>query len=55
MGRVAVRISKADLLRAMKGRLVDLEELKLLNPNDLEIIEERRALRRKIAKLEQET
>jgi hypothetical protein len=39
----------------MKGCLHDLEELKLLNPDDLDIIDERRILRQKIAELEGES
>ena len=54
MERAVVRIPRADLLTAMKHRLQGLEELKLLSPDDLDIIEEKRVLRKKIAKLEQE-
>ncbi len=39
---------------AMKNRLDDLENVKLLSPDDLEIIEEKRILRQKIAKMEHE-
>jgi hypothetical protein len=49
-----VQVRKAELLRAMKGCLHDLEELKLLSPGDLDIIDERRILRKKIAELEDE-
>jgi hypothetical protein len=47
-----VQVLKAELLEAMKGCLHDLEEMKLLSPGDLDIIDERRVLRRKIAELE---
>jgi hypothetical protein len=46
------RVLKADLVTAMKLRLHDLEEVKLLNPDDVDIIKEKRLLRQKIAKLE---
>ncbi len=39
---------------AMKNRLDDLENVKLLSPDDLDIIEEKRILRQKIAKMEHE-
>ena len=51
---VQIQVPRAELLEAMKGCLHDLEELKLLNPDDLDIIDERRILRRKIAELEGE-
>jgi hypothetical protein len=47
-------VSKAELLEAMKGCLHDLDELKLISPDDLPIIDERRILRQKIAELEHE-
>ena len=40
---------------AMKNRLDDLENVKLLSPDDLDIIEEKRILRQKIAELEKES
>jgi hypothetical protein len=49
-----VQVPRADLLEAMKGCLHDLEELKLLSPDDLDIIDERRILRQKIAEMERE-
>jgi hypothetical protein len=49
-----VQVLKAELLEAMKGCLRVLEEMKLLSPGDLDIIDERRVLRRKIAELEDE-
>ena len=49
---VQIQVPRAELLEAMKGCLHDLEELKLLNPDDLDIIDERRILRQKIAELE---
>jgi len=51
---VQIRVLRAELLEAMRGCLQDLEELKLLSPDDLDIIDERRILRRKIAELEAE-
>jgi hypothetical protein len=44
----------AELLVEMKKCLVELECLKLLSPNDLDIIDERRILRLKISELEAE-
>jgi hypothetical protein len=52
MGKVHVH--RAELLDALKGCLHDLEELKLISPGDLDIIDERRIIRQKIAKLEEE-
>jgi hypothetical protein len=52
---IQIQVLRAELLEAMKGCLHDLEELKLLSPDDLDIIDERRILRRKIAELEGET
>jgi hypothetical protein len=51
---VQVHVPRAELLEAMKGCLHDLEELKLLGPDDLDIIDEKRILRQKIAELEDE-
>ena len=51
---VQIQVLRAELLEAMKGCLYDLEELKLLSPDDLDIFDERRILRQKIAKLERE-
>lgn len=48
------RILQADLLRAMKQSLRDLDNLKLLNPNDLEILHLRRNLREQIDRLERQ-
>lgn len=47
-------ISKAELLQAMKQSLHDLENLKLLSPNDLEILDLRRSLKERIAVLERD-
>jgi hypothetical protein len=47
-----VQVPKAELLAAMKVCLHDLEELNLFNPDDLNIVGEKRMLRQKIAKLE---
>ena len=49
-----IYVSKAELLEAMKGCLHDLDELKLIGPDDLDIIDERRILRQRIAELEHE-
>ena len=48
------RIPQAELLRAMKQSLRDLDNLKLLNPNDLEILHLRRTLREQIDRLERQ-
>jgi len=42
------------LLRVMKDCLRDLENVKLISPDDLDIIDEKRILRQKIAELERE-
>lgn len=47
-------IPQADLLQAMKQSLRDLDNLKLLNPNDLEILHLRRTLRKQIDRLERQ-
>jgi len=47
-------VPKPELLDAMKDCLHDLENVKLLSPEDLDIIDEKRILRRKIAELEKE-
>jgi hypothetical protein len=49
-----IYVLRTELLEAMKGCLHDLDELKLLSPDDLDIIDERRILRQKIAELEEE-
>jgi len=51
---VEMHVLRTESLEAMKGCLHDLEELKLLTPDDLDIIDERRILRVKIAELEKE-
>jgi hypothetical protein len=51
---VRVYVPRVELLDALKGCLHDLEELKLISPSDLDIIDERRILRHKIAELEKE-
>jgi hypothetical protein len=43
-----------ELLDAMKDCLRDLENTKLISPDDLDIIDEKRVLRQKIAELERE-
>jgi hypothetical protein len=42
------------LLDAMKECLQDLESVELLSPDDLDIIDQKRILRQKIAELERE-
>jgi hypothetical protein len=49
-----VEVSKPELLDAMRECLQKLEQLKLINPDDLDIIDEKRILRQKIAELEDE-
>jgi hypothetical protein len=49
-----VEVSKPELLDAMRECLQKLEQLKLISPEDLDIIDERRILRRNIDKLEWE-
>jgi hypothetical protein len=48
------QIVKAELLRAMKECLHDLENTALLSPDDLDIIAQKRFLRQQIAELETE-
>jgi hypothetical protein len=43
-----------EMLGAMKDCLRDLENVKLISPDDLDIIDEKRILRQKIAELEKE-
>jgi predicted ATP-grasp superfamily ATP-dependent carboligase len=45
-------VLKSDLLDAMKDCLRDMDNAILISPEDLDIIDEKRILRRKIAKLE---
>jgi hypothetical protein len=45
-------VLKPELLDALKGRLWDLENAKLIGPADLGIIDEKRVLRQQIAALE---
>jgi hypothetical protein len=47
-------VVKADLLVAMKDCLHDLENTELLSPEDLDIIDEKRVLRRKIHEMERQ-
>lgn len=49
-----VQVLRADLLDAMKDCLRDLETVKLLSPDDLDILDEKRILRQKIDGLEKE-
>jgi hypothetical protein len=45
-------VLRAELLASMKNSLRDLENVKLLSPGDLDIIDQKRGLRQKIAELE---
>jgi hypothetical protein len=45
-------ILKAELLHALKRNLRDLEGIRLISPDDLDIINEKRILRQQIAELE---
>jgi len=47
-----VQVLRADLLNAIKDCLRDLEDVKLLSPDDLDILDEKRILRQKIDALE---
>jgi len=47
-------VSKSELLEAMKESLRNLENTKLLSPNDLDILKSRHDLEAKIAKLERQ-
>ena len=49
-----VQVLRVDLLDAMKDCLRDLENVKLLSPDDLDILDEKRILRQKIDELENE-
>jgi hypothetical protein len=47
-------VLKPELLDAMKDCLHDLENVRLLSPDDLDIIDQKRVLRQKIDELENE-
>ncbi len=47
-------VPKPELVDAMKDCLRDWENTKLISPDDLDIIDEKRILRQKIAELENE-
>jgi hypothetical protein len=47
-------VLKPGLLEAMKDCLRDLENVKLISPDDLAIIDQKRILRQKISELEKE-
>ena len=47
-------VSKPELLEAIKESLRNLENMKLLNPNDLDILKSRHDLEAKIARLERQ-
>ena len=47
-------VPKPEFVAAMKDCLRDLENTKLISPDDLDIIDEKRILRQKIAELERE-
>ena len=46
-------VPKSEILEAMRDSLLALDNMKLLSPNDLEILSRRRDLRAKIADLEE--
>ena len=54
MQAIMHRFVKAELLDAMKECLQDLENTRLLSPDDLDIIDQKRVLRQQIAELEKE-
>lgn len=47
-------VQKSELLNAMRECLIDLENAKLMSPDDLDIIDQRRVLRQLIIELENE-
>jgi hypothetical protein len=47
-------IPQADLLQALKQSLHDLDNVKLLSPDDLDILDLRRNLREQIAAIERQ-
>jgi hypothetical protein len=47
-------VLKPELLEALKGRLRDLENTKLISPDDLGIVDQKRVLRQQIAALEKD-
>jgi hypothetical protein len=47
-------LKRSELLDVLKGCLRDLEDIKLLSPDDLDIIDQKRILREQIAALEKE-
>ena len=47
-------IVETDLLQAMKDSLRDLDNLKLISPDDLEILNLRRSLKEQIAAFERQ-
>lgn len=49
---IAQSAQPSDDLQTLKRQLCELDNLKLLNPDDLEILDARRALRRKITEME---
>ena len=48
------RVSKSELLEAMRESLRNLENTKLLSPDDLDILKSRHDLEAKISKLERQ-
>ena len=47
-------VPKQELLRVMKDCLRDLENVKMLSPDDLSIVDQKRTLRETIAQLERD-
>ena len=54
LGVTLRRFLKPELLAAMKDCLRDLENVRLISPDDIHIIYQKRVLREKIAELENE-
>jgi 3-methyladenine DNA glycosylase AlkC len=48
------RVPKSELLKAMKSSLRELENVKILSPDDIEILRLRRTVRQQIDQLEKE-
>ena len=47
-------VAKPELLRVMKDCLRDLENVKMLRPDDLSVVSQKRLLRQTIAELERD-
>jgi hypothetical protein len=49
-----VHVPKPELLAAMKDCLRDLENTRLISPDDIDLVNQKRILRQQIAELEKE-